>query len=563
MNGWFARGWAQFAAWWRNLPANVRVLLLGTLVALGLAAGFLYGAAPPRTSRDLVPLPGQPYSSEDLAAVVERLQEAGVPFQQGGRDGLTVLVNKNDLLKGQLAIAQAGINQAPPGWELFDRTNLTATDFDRRVMYLRAMQGELSQAIGSLDSLKSANVQLSIPEESAFIREQKPVKAAVMVTPKPGRSLSRDEVQGIVRFLTGAVPGLDTANVVVIDNTGRALTGEAGVGADAAGGLDATRRLQAQLEYKTALEQGVQSVLDTIFGPGNASVMVNVTLDYDSKSVESTEYSQPQVRSQESASESFEGTGATPGGTAMGTDANSPSPPTYQSAQSGGSSTYERESKLVNYELNQVKTLEVKAPGQVQEITVGVFLNQKSLAALGDDAAQTVQAVQTAVARAVGAPPENVSVAAVPFDNPLLDAFREPQPAPQVAEPALSPTVLGLGAAAALFVLVALFLLMRRREPRPAMEYAGAGMDLESLAAAQQRSAPAAEPEGEELPRAGIAALGREPTREELAQLLGEEFLQKATDPVRKKLREEVQRLVETNPESVAQLVRAWLTEER
>ncbi|MFO7256023.1 MAG: flagellar biosynthesis protein, partial [Bacillota bacterium] len=54
-----------------------------------------------------------------------------------------------------------------------------------------------------------------------------------------------------------------------------------------------------------------------------------------------------------------------------------------------------------------------------------------------------------------------------------------------------------------------------------------------------------------------------EPTQEELMQYLGEEFLQKATDPVRRKLREEVRKLVESNPEMAAQLIRAWLAEER
>jgi len=556
VSGWFARAWSQVRERWRNLPANLRILLIGTAVALALAGAVLIGLSAGDGEQELVPLPGQPYAAEELAAVVAKLDEAGIPYRHGGRDGTLILVSRQDLLRAQLAVAQAGVETGPPGWELFDRTNLAATDFDRRVMLLRAMEGELSKAIGSLEPLKSATVKLSLPERSAFVRDQQPATAAVLVEPKPGRSLSPQEVEGIVRFLTGAVPGLQAENVVVIDHTGRALTSTP-LGGEEPQAVEASRRLQAQLEYKAALEKGLQASLDRMFGPGNSAVMVSVTLDFDTRSVEATEYTQPQVRSRQETTETFQGTGAPPGGDqATGVDANSPNPPTYQTVQGAGSSSYEKEDSIVNYELGQIKTLEVKAPGQVREITVGVFLNQKVLQAMGMDSQGVISQVQQAVARAVGAPMENVTVAAIPFDNPLLEAFRTPE-AEESREPVLSPVVLGLGAGAALLILVALlWYLRRRRAQAEALELLEPGVEAEELTAATLEAPDqAASP----LP----VPPEPEPTQEELIQYLGEEFLQKATDPVRRKLREEVRKLVESNPEMAAQLIRAWLAEER
>ena len=54
------------------------------------------------------------------------------------------------------------------GNEIFDKSNLGATDFTNRVNLVRAREGELSRTIGRLDPIQSATVKIAMPEEELF-----------------------------------------------------------------------------------------------------------------------------------------------------------------------------------------------------------------------------------------------------------------------------------------------------------------------------------------------------------------------------------------------------------
>ncbi len=45
---------------------------------------------------------------------------------------------------------------------------MMTTDEDRKIMYQRAVTGELQRAIETLDSVKTAKVLLVMPEDSVF-----------------------------------------------------------------------------------------------------------------------------------------------------------------------------------------------------------------------------------------------------------------------------------------------------------------------------------------------------------------------------------------------------------
>ncbi|BDG59349.1 flagellar basal-body MS-ring/collar protein FliF [Caldinitratiruptor microaerophilus] len=545
MAGWLQRAWSQARELWSRWPGWVKGLVLGLVAALVIAAVV---AVPGRGPR-LVPLPGQPYGGSDTALVVQKLKEAKIPYRTAP-DGATLLVPEDQVLDAQLALAQAGLPRQPVGWELFDRTNLAATEFDRKVALLRAMQGELSRTIARLAPLEAAVVHLSIPEQSVFVREKKPVKAAVMVQPKPGAELSPREVDGIVRFLAASVPDLDPQNVIVIDNGGRTLA--VGLrGETSPEGVPQTGdQLQAQLAFQRALEDNLQRrVLDPVFGPGNSSVMVSVRLNFQRSQTESTRFEQPQIRSRQVSEQTFSGTGTVPGLPPAGVDANAANPPTVQTPAGGtGESNFERRDETANYELNKTTTVEVVPPGRIESISVGVFVNQE---VLGGATPQQLASIRDAVARASGAPVENVTIAPLPFRNPVAELFREkPAPAPERRP---SPGVVVAAIAAALVLGLLLLAWMRRRRaeavPAPA-EVPAVGMG------APGPTTPVVLPEA----AAAMQAAAAEEEAERI--LLGAEFLaQLGGDPARKRLREEVEKLVQARPEMVAQLIRAWLSE--
>lgn len=565
---------AQARELWGKVPAAVKWSLLGLVIFVLLYAALLGNPLKPTPApAALVALPGQPFAPRDANAVVAKLNELQVPFKLGGADGGTILVAPEQVVRARMAVAQAGVPQQPAGLELFDRSNLTQTDFDRKVQLLRAQKGELERAILQLAWVRTAVVNLSIPEKSVFIREQKPVKAAVMVEARPGVEVNGREVEGIVRFVAASVPELDQENVIVIDNTGRTLA----QGLKPPGGpqpvTEASDHLKQQLAYQKSLETTLQAMLDRAFGPGNASAMVSVKLSYDSQQQEETRYegtgpnSQGLLRSEQTIQKSFEGQGApaAAGAPAQGADANAPNPPVYQTgpSQAAGPSSYDERTRTANYELNQIKTVRVTPPGRVESVSVGVLLNNKILQTASP--AEIAQ-IQAAVAHAIGAPVAAVTVAPLPFRNDLLESFRPREAQPGAAAGAAAVdwqrVAVGTGILAGLLLLVMAAMAWRRRQPpalAPVPALAGtAAMDLEELVAARAEGTsaplPAAAAAAESLAEADALA------DVDLTQLLGEEFRAKP-DPVRQKLREEIERMARQHPEAVAQLIRAWISE--
>src|SRR5208283_2867175 len=90
----------------------------------------------------------------------------------------------------RLVMAAAGLPKAGRiGFELFDKTNLGATEFTEHVNYRRALEGELERSVMSLEAVEQARVHLTFPKDSVFLDAQQPAKASVLVKLRPGARL--------------------------------------------------------------------------------------------------------------------------------------------------------------------------------------------------------------------------------------------------------------------------------------------------------------------------------------------------------------------------------------
>jgi len=101
------------------------------------------------------------------------------------------------------------------------------TDFAQKVNYQRALQGELARTIMSIDGVEGARIHLSMGEDRIFRDDQVPPKASVVIRMRQGMALSAAVAQGIQRLVAAAVPKLESGQVVILDEAGRAILGEA------------------------------------------------------------------------------------------------------------------------------------------------------------------------------------------------------------------------------------------------------------------------------------------------------------------------------------------------
>lgn len=512
---------------WDGLSQNRRVAIVAVALTAIFAVALLLLIQPPQQYAPLY----TGLSADDAAAIIEQLRQQGVPYKLSN-DGTTISVPVDQVAKLRLALAAQGLPKSGTlGFELFDRSSFGVTDFQQRVNYQRALEGELARTISQLDGVQSARVHLVIPEESLFTEQQQPTTAAVVLQLKPGSRLTDEQVRGVVHLVSAAVPGLQPEHVTVVDESGNALWSGGGVAA--AGGM--SDHLKAQRAFESALATQLQTIVARVVGNNNAAVQVSASFDWDQRQIDSEIYSpngtQPQVRSQQERVQTTEGTATGPIGV-PGVDSNVD---TYQEGAAGqNQQRSELRETTVNYELSRQVERVVQAPGKIQRLSVAVVLNS---AAVDPAVAEQVRDLVAAAAGIVPERGDEVTVSVVPFTTANAE---EAAVQPSLMDRLLEAARLG---AIVLIPLIALLIAWRvlasqRAALPPAPRYEVATEVLPGGPAAASMPAGAAAGLGGPREAALKEPAGPPPTLREL------------------------QELAKKDPATVAHVVRAWLNEE-
>jgi flagellar M-ring protein FliF len=203
--------------------------------------------------------------TRDAEMVTQELGAAGVRFRSVA-DGSTVEVPAELLDKARLEVAAKGMPQTGRlGFELFDKPNWVGSEFDEKVNYQRALEGELEHTIGALTAVRSARVHLVLPEKSLFQQEERPAKASVVLKLKR-MELSAEQTETIRRLVAGAVENLAPENVTLADADGRQ-------------NLQAKSAHVQEQDAEAALEAKLTMMLEPTVGAGNVRAVVNTSYD--------------------------------------------------------------------------------------------------------------------------------------------------------------------------------------------------------------------------------------------------------------------------------------------
>jgi flagellar M-ring protein FliF len=388
----------ELTTMWNSLNAS-RKIGLGALVVVALTGLFFFiiWAQTPDYAVAFTDL-----ESEDAAAIVEHLKENDITYQLSDGGG-TIRVPSNQVHEVRLSAASQGLpGKGTVGFELFDTASLGMTDFTQQVNYQRALEGELARTIGSLTAVRSARVHIVIPQPTLFSEEEKSTTASVVVDLETGQQLSREQVRAISHLVASAVEGLTPENLTIVDMDGNVLADGTLGEATAPVALSASQ-IEAQRSLERDLELRIESMLENVLGPDRAIVRVSAAMDWDQVETESETYVPAEqgsvVRSSHQVSESYAGDAASAGGI-PGASSNIPdAAPSYQTAITGtNASGYVRTDVITNYEVSRSVSRTVGAMGQVQRLSVSVLVDtvtdtltldaiqQASIAAAGIDA---------------------------------------------------------------------------------------------------------------------------------------------------------------------------------
>jgi flagellar M-ring protein FliF len=255
-------------------PGRKRNLLIGAVLALSL---LFFGSLIYWNSQPELQVLFSHLSQEDASEIVSKLKEKKIPFQLSA-NGSSILVSREQVYEVRLALAAEGLPKGGGvGFEVFDRTNLGATDFVQKLNYQRALQGELSRTIRQIKQVEEARVHVVTPKESLFLDEQKKPSASVLIRTRSGMKLEPSQVEGIVHLVASAVEGLDSGNITVVDTSGKILFQRSE--SNSFGQMSTT-----QLEYQRNIEEGikkkVQGMLEEVLGFNKAIARVSADIDF-------------------------------------------------------------------------------------------------------------------------------------------------------------------------------------------------------------------------------------------------------------------------------------------
>jgi len=334
-------------------------------VAAVLTAFFLYIAGaitePPKT----ILFSG--LESRDAAAVTAKLDGMAVKYDV--KDGGTILVPADQVTKLRMELAQDNLPAAGVGYEIFDKSDAFGTTaFVQNINHQRALEGELSRSIQTIEGIQGARVHLVIPERQIFSRDDQQPSASVVL--KTLSRLDRGQVQAIQHLVAAAVAGLNPDRVAIVDDRGNLLAG-----GDDKSGPDALARNQDEdtTNYENSLRQRIEAIVTSVVGTGHVQVQVAADMNYnhtqttsesydpDSKVVRSTQTVEQNSSNTSGGSNAVSVANALPGGQASTGDT--------------GHDTSGRTEETTNYEISKtVKTSTVDG-GDTKKLSVAVVVD--------------------------------------------------------------------------------------------------------------------------------------------------------------------------------------------
>ncbi|NML14866.1 flagellar basal-body MS-ring/collar protein FliF [Azohydromonas caseinilytica] len=339
-------------------------------------------------------------SDKDGGAVLAQLAQMNVPYRHG--EGGTLLVPADKVHDVRLKLASAGLPKGGiVGFELMDNARFGQTQFQERVSFQRGLEGELTRSIMSLGAVEAARVHLALPQQTGFFRESQKPSASVLLTLRPGQTLERAQIAGIVHLVAASVPEMNPKAVSVLDQSGALLSSPEGSGQQP--GLDAQQLAYVQ-QVERSLQQRVIDILEPLVGRENLRATVTAELDF-SQTESTAELYKPNQGGEPAAVRSMHsnevgaGAGGTPPTGVPGAVSNQPpqapsapvngaSAPLQPTQPNSGTATGgtagsalangARRESVVNYELDKTVRVTRNATGMVKRLNAAVVINHRT-----------------------------------------------------------------------------------------------------------------------------------------------------------------------------------------
>lgn len=510
----------QVVELWKKTTVAQRAVVIGSTLLIFLVLYFFINSA---TQPDYAQLfSNMDETSANSAITSLKAQNISYKLTDGGK---TILIPSKDVYEQRIKLTSEGVATGNVvDFSIFDKQTFGETDTDRKVKFMRALQGELTRTIENFPEVESARVHIVTPADSLFAEKQKDATAAVWLKLKYGKKMNDGQVAGLIKLVSSSVEGMKPQNVTVVDDSGNVLSNKNNQSTDASDTQKySENQLKLQQNQQDAYQSSIQSMLDKVMGAGQSVVRVQVELDLDQVEKTQTVYDGNKVIVSQQKDEQASKNSPDSGGLA-GTSSNLPDSPSYNSTTSGTSES-SKTSSITNYEPNKATEHRLVNPGSVKKLSVAVVFN-------GEIDQQKQKTIEDVVRNAAGIDNkrgDTISVVAMPFNTKDADQFKA-----TVAKDAQTQQILFYGKIALGLLAVVIIGLLIRRVMR-GQEGVISEEDVFPIDLISAKNA------------SELVSIDKELTPEEREKQL---------------IKEQVEKVASQNPADVATLLKSWLAEE-
>jgi len=350
---------------------NIGTVRLGAMasVAVGLVAFFIY-LATRLASPNLALLYGD-LDAADAGQIIGQLNAQSVPYESRNK-GTEIYVPTSEVGRLRIAIAQKGVGGSL-GYEILDRDEAIGTSsFVQNINRVRALEGEISRTIMSMNPVKGARVHLVLPRRELFTRDRQEPSASVAIRMRGATRLDRGQVLAIQHLVAAAVPGLQPSRISIVDDRGTLL---ARLGNNESGGLqgDFTPD-ERRIAFESRIGNRLTNLLERTIGFGKVRAEVRAEIDFDriETSQESYDPDGQVVRSTQTIEDNSQSKEGDQDAVTVGQNL----PDADQIGGGAGSQNQaSRTEEAVNFEISKTVRRSVRNAGKLNRVSVAVLVD--------------------------------------------------------------------------------------------------------------------------------------------------------------------------------------------
>ena len=516
--------WGKLRKPLRILIIAVAVLMIGGIVAVLAASGQQEYTAL-FTGMD----------SAEAGEVFQKLQDDGVEARVA--DG-TVMVPKEQADTLRLQLNAQGYPKQGLNYDFYidNAAAFGMTETEKRTIYQMQLQQNIAQTLRTMSKIKNCTVMVNLAEDSKYVLtadEKTEASASVTLELAEGEELTSKEVETVRAVVEKSVPGLKSENITIADtNLNNYMENE-----NIDIGSDVTSQLSLTQQVRKSLEDQLVKLYTPVFGADKLSASVSVTLDFDKATTNTvtlspiTDYGEENnigivtemKRTRERILNGEEAQGE------PGVDENGGAPTYEELTDEELDSTYYKITEEYNARVNEINETLEKAQGTITGISCTLLIDG------GDEITELLPDIRTQISTAIGVPEDKISVMNQTFatgEDPNADDPNAGEIVPGTESSGATAIIIVAAVLLLIVVLVAVLMARRNKKTRQEME------ELQRRWAAERRN------------RELDIAADEELSVEDLLQPQDSDNLTT------------VRKLVDTNPEAVAQLLRNWLNSE-